>query len=212
MTLTRRRLLKNSASTAITLAALGVSVVFTNAASEGPFFATNLLPEIYMGDDNASVTLTEYASMTCPHCKRFHEEVMPKIKKKFIDTGKARYALREFAFDPRASAAFMLARCSPKQNYYPMIDMLFASQDDWARSKTPVKTLLKLSKRGGFTEETFKACLTNRALLGNLNAIKERGEKDFGVRAVPTLFINGVRFEEPLSVENVTRAIEKAMV
>ena len=52
-----------------------------------------------MGDVNAPVTLLEYASMTCPHCKRFHEQIMPEIKKTFIDTGKVKYILRPFPFD-----------------------------------------------------------------------------------------------------------------
>ncbi|MEE9314142.1 MAG: DsbA family protein [Rhizobiaceae bacterium] len=211
MNLTRRRLLQNTTSAAVTLAAFGMFSSAALGASTDKFFEKTLLPEIYKGDDKASVTLTEYASMTCPHCKSFHEQVMPEIQKRYIDTGKARYTLREFAFDPRASAAFMLARCSPKQNYYAMIDLLFASQEVWARSKTPAKTLLDLSKRGGFTEETFNACLTNRDLLGQLNDVKTRGEKEFGVRAVPTLFINGVQFKENLTIENVSKAIDEAL-
>ena len=87
-----------------------------------------------MGDVNAPVTLLEYASMTCPHCKRFHEQIMPEIKKNFIDTGKVKYILRPFPFDGdrRGEAAFMLAKCAPNNSYYPMLDALFATQQSWA--------------------------------------------------------------------------------
>ncbi len=205
MKLNRRHLIKCAASVAMLAPAF--SIQSANAAQSG-FFDKTLLPEIYKGSDDAKVVLTEYASMSCPHCKRFHEEVMPQIEKNYLDTGKVRYSLREFAFDPRASAAFLLARCSPPQNYYAMIDMLFQSQQEWVRSKTPVKTFLQLSKQGGFTEETFNACLTNKDLLTSLNSVKTRGEKEFGVRAVPTLFINGERFTEALTFENVSKAID----
>ena len=68
--------------------------------------------------------------MTCPHCAHFAETTFPDLKTKYIDTGKARYILREFPFDPRAEAGFMLARCA-KDNYFPMVDVLFRQQANW---------------------------------------------------------------------------------
>ncbi len=81
-----------------------------------------------MGDANAPVTIVEYASMTCPHCAAFHETTLPALKEKYIDTGKVKLILREFPFDPRAAAAFMLARCAPPEQYFPMVDVLFKQQ------------------------------------------------------------------------------------
>ncbi|TIT55388.1 MAG: DsbA family protein, partial [Mesorhizobium sp.] len=81
------------------------------------------LPDKQLGKDDAKVTIVEYASMTCPHCAHFAETTFPDLKTKYIDTGKARYILREFPFDPSAEAGFMLARCA-KDNYFPMVDVL----------------------------------------------------------------------------------------
>src|SRR5262245_48266283 len=68
------------------------------------------LPNEQLGKDDAKVTIVEYASMTCPHCAHFADTTFPELKKKYIDTGKVRFILREFPFDPSAEAGFMLAR------------------------------------------------------------------------------------------------------
>ena len=86
------------------------------------------LPEMSLGKADAPVTIVEYASMTCPHCAHFHDKTLPELKTKYIDAGKARLIFREFPFDPRAEAGFMLARCS-KDNYFPMVDVLFKQQE-----------------------------------------------------------------------------------
>jgi len=69
------------------------------------------LPDMALGASTASVIMVEYASMTCPHCAHFNDDVFPKIKLEYIDTGKVRYVFREFPLDIKAAAASMLARC-----------------------------------------------------------------------------------------------------
>src|SRR3981189_3411034 len=98
------------------------------------------LPDMGLGPANASVTITEYASMTCPHCAVFTETVFPKIKSEFIDSGKIRFVFREFPLDIKAAAGSMLARCIAKDDagkYFAVIDMLFRQQNDWVIKKTP---------------------------------------------------------------------------
>lgn len=70
------------------------------------------LPDKTFGTDDAPVTIIEYASLTCPHCRTFHIDVWPGLKEKYVDTGKVRFIMREFPFDPRSTAGFMLARCA----------------------------------------------------------------------------------------------------
>src|SRR5260370_20066074 len=93
------------------------------------------LPEMALGSANASVTITEYASMTCSHCATFNANVFPKIKSEYIDTGKVRYVFREFPLDIKAEVASMLARCIAKDDagkYFAVIDMLFKKLDEWS--------------------------------------------------------------------------------
>jgi protein-disulfide isomerase len=165
------------------------------------------LPDMQLGKDDAPVTIVEYASMTCPHCAHFDITTLPELKKKYIDAGKARLILREFPFDPRAEAGFMLARCS-KDKYFAMVDVLFHQQENWARANDAKTALLQLSKLAGFTQESFEACLTDQKLLDQIRAVKNRGEKDFGVDATPTFFINGKKYPGALSIEEMSAIID----
>jgi protein-disulfide isomerase len=166
------------------------------------------LPDMVLGKADAPVTIVEYASMTCPHCAHFHETTLPALKTKYIDTGRARLILREFPFDPRAQAGFMLARCS-KDNYFPMVDVLFKQQASWAAPESdPKVALLQLSKLAGFTQESFNACLTDQKLLDEIMSVQKRGADDFGVDSTPTFIINGNKYKGALSIEQMSAIID----
>jgi protein-disulfide isomerase len=175
---------------------------------EAKLLAPGTLKDIVMGKADAPVTIVEYASMTCPHCAHFATTTLPTIKEKYIDTGKAKLILREFPFDPRAAAAFMLARCAPEERYYPLVEVLFKQQEQWAGAANAEEPLLQISKLAGFTQESFKACLTNQKLLDDVNAVRERGANEFGVNATPTFFINGTRYSGALSVDEMSAIID----
>ena len=175
---------------------------------EAKLLAPGTLKDIVMGKAEAPVTIVEYASMTCPHCAHFATTTLPTIKEKYIDTGKAKLILREFPFDPRAAAAFMLARCAPEERYYPLVEVLFKQQEQWAGAANAEEPLLQISKLAGFTQESFKACLTNQKLLDDVNAVRERGANEFGVNATPTFFINGTRYSGALSVDEMSAIID----
>ncbi len=169
------------------------------------------LPEMALGDANAPVTIVEYMSMTCPHCANFHNETFDAIKEKYIDTGKVRFIVREFPFDPRAAAAFMLARCAPEGQYFPMISMLFKQQQQWAAAENGREALLQMSKLAGFTQESFEACLTNQKLLDDVNAVMQRGAKEFGVQSTPTFFVNGEHYSGDMSVDVMSALIDSKL-
>lgn len=165
------------------------------------------LPEKFLGKADASVTIVEYASMTCPHCAHFHETTLPELKTKYIDTGKARLVFREFPFDPRAEAGFMLARCSD-DNYFPMIDVLFRQQNGWAGVENAKDALLQISKLAGFSQQKFEECLTNQKLLDDIRAVRTRGSDDFKVDSTPTFFINGKQYKGALSIAEMSAIID----
>ncbi|OCO99807.1 hypothetical protein BC374_24080 [Ensifer sp. LC13] len=169
------------------------------------------LPEMSIGDANAPVTIVEYMSMTCPHCAAFHNNTFEAIKTKYVDSGKVRFVLREFPFDPRAAAAFMLARCAPEGQYFPMISMLFKQQQQWAAAQNGRDALLQMSKLAGFTQESFEACLTNQKLLDDVNAVMQRGAKDFGVQSTPTFFVNGEHYSGDMSVDVMSALIDSKL-
>lgn len=169
------------------------------------------LKDMVYGKADAPVTIVEYASLTCSHCADFTINTFPKIKEKYIDTGKARLIFREFPFDPRATAAFMLARCAPEDRYFPMIDVFFKQQQQWAGAADGEAALLQIAKLAGFTQESFKACLTNQQVLDDVRATMERGSQEFGVSATPTFFINGQKYAGALSVDEMSAIIDKLL-
>jgi protein-disulfide isomerase len=152
------------------------------------------LPDIALGSADAPNTIIEYASMTCPHCARFHNDIYPKLKEKDIDTGKVKFIFREFPLDGLAVAASMLARCAGPDRFYPMIDGLFETQSTWAVPGEDGKKKLELiAKQAGFSKESFEKCLADKDLFNKIVKERQRANKEFGVDSTPTFFINGKR-------------------
>jgi len=150
------------------------------------------LPDMALGPANAPVTITEFASMTCPHCAAFNADVFPKIKSTYIDTGKIRYIFREFPLDIKAAAGSMLARCIAKDDagkYFAVIDMLFKQQGDWVMKNT-TETLTRIGKQAGLSQEQVEACLKDQALLDKIAADQKYAVDVLKVNSTPTFFIN----------------------
>ena len=167
------------------------------------------LPDVVIGKADAPVTIIEYASMTCTHCRDFHSESYPAIKKDYLDTGKAKLILREFPFDPRALAAFMLARCAGDERRTAMVDVMFDQQREWAAAENASVALLKIAQLAGLSQDQFKACLQNTELQKKVVAVQEAGQKEFGVSATPTFFVNGEKYAGALSADEMAAVIDK---
>ena len=172
--------------------------------------AEGALPEKTIGNADAPVTIVEYASLTCGHCANFHAETLPAIKEKYIDTGKARMVFREFPFDPRAEAGFMLARCADDK-YFAMVDVLFKQQRNWAPVDNAREALLQIARLAGFSQEQFEACLTDQKLLEDVRAVRTRGANDFGIDATPTFFINGNKYSGAMKVAEMSAVIDSLL-
>ncbi|ASP37126.1 DsbA family protein [Labrenzia sp. VG12] len=209
MTQTRRQFLKTTALAAATLSLATTGSAFAQSVNEEELLKPGPLGDKILGDENAPVTIVEYASMTCGHCANFHKSTWPELKKQYIETGKVRFIFREFPLDPVAAAAFMLARCAPQDKYFEIVDIMFDSQRSWAFTDNPYQSLLDFSKQIGFTQESFEECLTNQGLLDAVNAVKDRGANEFGVNSTPTFFINGEKHSGALSIENMGKIIEE---
>jgi protein-disulfide isomerase len=183
-------------SAALASLALGGASVFAQdltGLNDPPAFG-----EMTLGPDTAKVTVIEYASATCPHCADFYTKTFLALKKEYIDTGKIRFVFREFPHQDAALAAFMLARCAPKEKYFPLIDVFFETQPEWTQN--PLAGLNKIAQQAGFTQESFDACMKNEAVAKDILAVRSKAES-FGVTGIPTFFVNGERFEGETTIE-----------
>jgi protein-disulfide isomerase len=168
------------------------------------------LPDMAIGSADAAVTITEYASMTCPHCAAFNAEVFPKIKAAYVDTGKVRYIFREFPLDIKAAAGSMLGRCIAKGDsgkYFAVIDLLFKSQGDWVMKNT-TETLTRIGKQAGLTQQQVEDCLKDQALLDKIAADQKYASEVLKVNSTPTFFINGEVIKGEASFEEFEKKIK----
>jgi protein-disulfide isomerase len=194
--------------------AIGAAMLLPNDRA----FAQNVSPQdlatpgplgdIAQGPADAKVTIIEYASLTCSHCARFHKETYPELKKRYIDTGKVRFILREFPLDPLATAGFMLARCDGDAKYYPITDLLFEQQRTWAFVDKPLDALQATMRQAGFSKEKFEACLRDQKVYDGVNASRKRGQDSFKVDSTPTFFINGQRHPGALSIDDIEKIVK----
>ncbi|MCA6106469.1 DsbA family protein [Bradyrhizobium cenepequi] len=171
------------------------------------------LPDMALGPQNAPVTITEYASMTCPHCANFNETVFPKIKSEYIDTGKIRYVFREFPLDIKAAAGSMLARCISKDDapkYFAVIDLLFRQQNDWVMKNT-TETLTRIGKQAGLSQQQVEECLKDQALLDKIAADQKYANDVLKVNSTPTFFINGEMLKGETSFDEFSKRINSLL-
>jgi protein-disulfide isomerase len=154
-----------------------------------------------LGKPDAPITIVEYASLTCPHCAHFAGAVLPKLKEKWIDTGKAKLILRDFPLDQAALRAAMVARCAPPERFYPLVEMFFATQEKWVVAKDWQPALERIAKLGGIGNKQFASCTADKALEDKVAQSRVTAANRLGVDATPTFFVNGKKFAGEPTVE-----------
>lgn len=215
MTLTRREFTLALSATALTALAAApkfrlIGEALAQDANPAELLQPVPLGDIVLGPANASVTVIEYASMSCGHCAEFNKTVYPKIKSEYIDTNKIRFIFREFPLDIKAAAGAMLARCIGKDDpnkYHAVLDILFATQNDWVMKDTS-EQLRRISKQAGMNDETFNACLANQSMLDALKKGQDIAFEKFKVDSTPTFFVNGTRLKGGASFEEFKKLID----
>ncbi len=192
------------------------SLLASEALAQGPAPAVNLadlmtpspLGDKVSGKADAKVTIIEYASLTCSHCANFYTTTYPKLKEKYIDTGKVKLIFRPFVLNPVDLAANLLVQCMPEAKYFDGVDAFFKQQATWAFTNDPLKALMAMGKQMGFTEEGFNKCLSDQKLVDGFNMMREKASKSYGVDSTPTFFINGSIIKGDVGFEEFEKRIE----
>ncbi len=166
-------------------------------AQEAPAGDMELAPDMSMGNEDAPITIIEYASYTCPHCARFHTDVFKQIKAEYIDTGKARFIHREVYFDRFGLWAGMVARCGGEMRYFGLNDLLYTGQAEWLGSREPQEILANLHTLGrtaGMNDEQLSACLEDQEMAQSMVAAYQTHATADEINSTPTFIINGEKY------------------
>ena len=169
--------------------------------------------DMSLGDPKARIQVTEYASMSCPHCAHFNAEVFPELKRKYIDTGKVHYTLKELLTPPEnvAMAGFIIARCGGADKYFPIVDGIFRSRPQWTEGNIfPV--FLGVAQANGLTEAQVRACMADTDAIKALTDRVEASATQDHVQSTPTVVVNGkpIPNDAEMTLETVEKAIAAA--
>jgi protein-disulfide isomerase len=170
------------------------------------------LPDMALGPARAPVTITEYSSMSCPHCASFGENVFPMLRAKYIDTGKVRFVFREFPLDIKAAAAAMLARCvadGDAEKFFATVRLLFQQQQQLMEQTN--NTLRLVGKQAGMSEQAIETCGRDQILLDKLAADQRFAHEVIKVDSTPTFFVNGERLKGAMSFEELEEKIKSLL-
>ncbi len=198
----------------ITAISLGGSDSADKPKADGPVNLADLiqpgtLEDIAMGKANAPVTVIQYVSLNCTTCGKFQSAALPKLKKAYIDKGKARIVFREFPEDNASMTAALALRCVPEKDYVKAMDKLLSHQKEWTGAEANKDALYKLVKFEGLKRDKFDACLADKTVSDGLTAAKERA-KGFGVTVSPTFFVNSNKVAGAVSAEEMQGMIDAA--
>ncbi|WP_415183745.1 DsbA family protein [Phaeovulum sp.] len=156
-----------------------------------------ILPDVVMGQEDAPVTVIEYASYTCPHCAVWHKEVLPPLKADYIDTGKVKFIHREVYFDRYGLMAGTVASCGGVPKYYAISGMIYDTQSDWigdGKEATIGANLRKIGLKAGLSAEAVNACLSDNDRAQAMVATFQKHATDDAIDSTPTILVNGEKY------------------
>lgn len=170
--------------------------------------------DFVMGKSDAPLLMIEYASMTCPHCAHFSATMLPFLQKKYIDTGKMRYILRQFPLNEPALKATMLLYCVGEQSvdkYYVFAKVLFDAQAKWAFDANFMSGLETIATVGGLSKEQFSNCTVNTEREMTALKLKKQSADELKIPHTPFIYIGGEAFEGERTPEVMSKFIDKKL-
>ena len=171
---------------------------------------SNEIKRIVIGNKDAKISIIAYESLTCSHCANFHIDVLPKLKKEYIDTGLAKIEFRHFPLDVAAFNASKIVQCKNDGNP-KILNSLYLNQSKWIKGDTIDKVNENLKKflvSEGIKVD-FDKCTADKSIEDFVLNDRIEGVKKFKVNATPTIIINGKKFEKSLNYKNLKKTLEK---
>ena len=171
-----------------------------------------------IGNPDARVKLVEFASLTCPHCREFHEASMADIRDKYVKSGNVSYEYRNFVLNGPDYAASMLARCQGAEAFFGLLSAFYNDQASWVEPFTKLtpddnkrlagmsedKQIAALAALGqldsyvrarGIPRAKFDQCLADKAQLAQLATLRTQATEKYKLTGTPGFIINDVTQE-----------------
>jgi protein-disulfide isomerase len=167
--------------------------------------------DIVIGENKAPVTIVEYASLSCPHCAHFYTESLPELKKKYIDTGKAKLVYRDYPINAAALDGAKLLQCVDKERRHTFLTVLFTTQSKWAYDANYKDSLANIAALGGIDRSKFDACMADKAIEKSVLQTAKVAQDDYKLNSTPSFFINGAPYTGDRGVEPMSKAIEETL-
>jgi protein-disulfide isomerase len=148
-----------------------------------------------LGNPKAPITILEYAAPMCPVCARFTLDEFPQFKREFIDTGKVFFIFRVFPLGAPDGAVEGIARCLPKERYFPYIEMMFREQPQWDPDGYQIPdvagAIIRLASSEGISPERAKQCMSDPAQQERINQVAQDAQIRYQLEGTPTFVMDG---------------------
>ena len=169
--------------------------------------------DFVIGNEDAKITIIEYASLSCSHCADFHVNTLETLKKEYIDTGKVKMVFRDYPFNYPALLGSMVLRCIPENYRYDYMNALFKLQTDWVnkKNKKTIQELYKIMQSGGMTKDEYDACIYNTELENEILKGVMEAQNQFNIKSTPSFIINGKLIEGNKSIKEFRQIIDKIL-
>ena len=167
---------------------------------------------VVLGLDKAPVKIKIFSSFTCPHCAKFHTEVVLKIKKKYIENGVVQLIFIDFPLDQIAFNASKLLHCLEKENQLEFLDTIYETQNTWilgSNENEINENLKKIAKNLGINSTQFDLCLNNEVISDKILSGRIDANQKYSINSTPTIIINEKKLEGSVSFKNIKKKIEK---
>jgi len=175
------------------------------ASAEAPVYREHVL-----GDPDAPVQILEFSSFTCSHCAHFHQDSLPELKKRYIDTGKANLRIVDFPLDNVAGAVALMTRCAPDAAYQKMVDIYFGDPQAWM-TRTPRESITGIARLAGMSNDEVEACFLNEGIYTEIMNRQAAAQERWNITGTPSFVINGVKHTGNYGVEDMSAAIDAAL-
>ena len=160
--------------------------------------------EPVLGDPNAPLTIVEFSDFECSYCRRFHKQVMPQLKRDYIDTGLVRFVHKDLPmpFHPYALPAAAAARCAGEQNrYWELYSSLFDQQNCLG-----CKGVLAIASEAELNTSKLQACMERESTLAQINANRSEASLH-NISATPTFVIGPTQSDGSLEGQVIEGAL-----